>query len=194
MHEYLSLSLTLFLVIDALGNLPTFLYLLKPIEKKKQKRIVLRELGFSLLIMALFHYVGRMLLETLNISQNTTQIAGGIILFLIAIRLIFSQEEEKMKWGEKEPFVVPIATPLVAGPSVFAVVTISSQKPTDDLLVLGAILTSWFLSCLVFIFGGYIYKGMKEKGLLACQRLMGLIVAMISVQVFLEGLQGILGS
>jgi multiple antibiotic resistance protein len=190
MSTFFAITLTLFFVIDALGNIPAYLHLLKPYDKQKQKRVAIRELVFALGIMIIFNYLGKILLTLLDIHSSTVQLAGGIVLFLIAIRLIFSHEEEGAKWKEQEPFIVPIATPIIAGPSVLAVIMIFAQEETQTHIMLGAIFLSWFLSSILFLFAKPVYKLVKDKGLNACQRLMGLIVALIAVQLFITGIIG----
>lgn len=188
MTNFFSIALTLFFVIDALGNIPTYLHLIKPFDKKKQRWIAFRELLIALIIMIIFNFVGEILLTLLGIHSATVQVAGGIVLFLISIRLIFSSDDEVVKWKEQEPFIVPIATPLIAGPSVLAVVMFFAQEEESHWVMLGAIFLAWALSTILFIFAKPIYNLFKDKGLNACQRLMGLIVALIAVQLFLEGI------
>jgi len=188
MSSFFAITLTLFFVIDALGNIPTYLHLLKPYDKGKKIRIALRELCIALVIMIVFHYVGQALLTALAISPTTVRVAAGIVLFLIAIRLIFS-DDDLPKWKEHEPFIVPLATPIIAGPSVLAIIMIFAKDEHSG-LILGAICLSWFLSSILFLFAQPIYNLIKDKGLNACQRLMGLIVALIAVQFFLEGVVG----
>jgi multiple antibiotic resistance protein len=190
MGTFFSITLTLFFVIDALGNIPSYLHLLKPYDKKKQRHIAVRELLFALGIMIIFNYLGQGLLTLLGINSSTVQVAGGIVLFLIAIRLIFSPEEEGAKWKEQEPFIVPIATPIIAGPSVLSIIMIFAQEEPFGHVVLGAIFIAWLLSSILFLFANPIYKLVKDKGLNACQRLMGLIVALIAIQLFLQGVAG----
>lgn len=190
LNIFFSITLILFFVIDALGHIPSYLQLLRTFEQKQRLYISLRELFFALLLMLTFHYVGKILLTLLEIDTATVQIAGGIMLFLIAIRLIFSHQEEKPRWGGQKPFFVPIATPIIAGPSVLAIIMVFAQKETPELLIIGGIVVAWFLSCIVFLTAQPIYNLIKEKGLDACQRLMGLIVALVAVQFFLEGIAG----
>lgn len=188
---FFGITLTLFFVIDALGNIPTYLSLLKPFDQKKRQIIAIRELVIALGIMVIFHYLGQILLTLLELSHTSVQISGGIILFLISVRLIFSHEEEKTKWKEQELLVVPIATPIIAGPSVLSVIMIFAQDEPSDWIVLSAIFVAWFFSSLLFYFAKPVHNLLKEKGLSACQRLMGLIVALIAVQLFLEGVKAI---
>jgi multiple antibiotic resistance protein len=185
---FFSITLTIFFVIDALGNVPTYLQLVKPYSPKRRVWLATRELLFALGLMLCFHYLGQPLLSLLEVNMATVQIAGGIMLFLIAIRLIFSSENERAKWNvQQEPFFVPLATPMIASPSVLAIIMVLAQKEASQLLVIGAIGLAWFLSSIIFLAANPIYSLIKEKGLDACQRLMGLIVALIAVQLFLEG-------
>ena len=193
MVAFFSVAITLFLVIDALGSIPVYLHLLKKFDKGERRRIALRELFIALGLMIVFNFVGKGLLTLLGIEAATVQLAGGIVLFLIAIRLIFSHEEEEIehRWHAAKPFIVPIATPIIAGPSVLAVVMILAQQEDDNWpTVLGAIFAAWFLSSLIFLFAKPIFAVIKDKGLNACKRLMGLIVGLIAVQHFLEGIVG----
>ncbi|MCC5832850.1 MAG: MarC family protein [Chlamydiales bacterium] len=190
--NFFGITVTLFLVIDSLGNIPTYLSLIKPYNKAQRRYIALRELLIALGIMIIFHYFGQILLSLLGVSATTVQIAGGLILFLIAIRLIFSNDEERPKWEEQKLLIFPIATPLIAGPSVLAAIMIFAQDEPSALIVLGATCVAWLLSSLILFFAQPIHHLLKDKGLLACQRLMGLIVAIIAVQLFLEGVEGII--
>jgi len=194
MRAFISITITLFFVIDAPGNVPTYLAFLKPLNKKKRQQVAIRELFIALGIMIIFRYLGRLLLIFLGVSTPTVQLAGGIILFLIAIRLVFSSEEEGIKWKLQEPFIVPIATPIIAGPSVLALIMILSQDTATDYVTMGAIVLAWFLSSLVFLFAKPIHRLVKDKGLSAVQSLMGLIVTLIAVQLFLQGIQGVIAS
>lgn len=191
MSTFFTIAITLFLVIDSFGNIPSYLNLLKPIEKERRRKIVLREQIFALLIMFVFCFVGPWLLTLLGVSQTTVNISGGIILFLIAIRLIFPTEEEA-KWEVKEPFIVPIATPMIAGPSVLTVIMFFAQEETGKVQLLGSVFLAWLISSFVFYCARPIFRLIKETGLEACQRLMGLIVALIAVQKFLEGVESLI--
>lgn len=187
---FFSITLTIFFVIDALGHIPTYLEIMKPFGHRQRFVITIRELIFALILMLGFHYLGEPLLTLLEVDKYTVKIAGGIMLFLIAIRLIFSSDNEKAKWNEQHPFFVPLATPIIASPSVLAIIMVLAQKEASEILVMSAIGLAWLVSSVIFLAANPIYNLIKEKGLDACQRLMGLIVALIAVQLFLEGLFG----
>lgn len=193
MPSFFTVVLTLFFAIDAFGIIPDYLHIFRHIDRKKRLMITLRELTIALGIMVIFHYFGKILFTLLGLTQTTVEIAGGIVLFLISIRLIFSNEEStpgKM-WGEiaKPPFVVPIATPLIAGPSLLAVIMIYSSTLLSDSTLLAAILLAWAASSLILLSSRQLFRLLGDKGILALQRLTGLIVALIAVQMFLQGIK-----
>jgi multiple antibiotic resistance protein len=190
MSSILSIALTIFLIIDALGIIPTYVDLVKKVDRRKKRTIAIREMLIALLIMLSFNFLGEWLLTLLSITSHTVQIAGGMIIFLIAIRLIFPKEEEDPNlWGETEPFIFPIATPLFAGPSVLAAIMIYAQEEPSHWVMLTAIFVAWLSSSIILFFAFPIFRIIGEKGLLACQRLMGLIVGLIAVQMFLQGIE-----
>ena len=184
-----SAAIMLFLIMDPLGNLPIFMSILKTIEPKRRKIVLARELLFSLAIMMLFLFSGQAILDFLSVKQETVSIAGGIILFLIAIRMIFPQPGgTAVSATDEEPFLVPLAIPMVAGPSVLAaLILLSNQDParmTDWTL---ALLSSWFVSAAILMFSGTLHRLLGERGLTAVERLMGMILIMIAIQMFLDG-------
>ncbi len=193
MSSIFSTALTLFLIIDSLGIIPTYIDLVKKVDRRKKRVIALREMLIALCIMLVFNFLGEWLLTLLSITSHTVQISGGIIIFLIAIRLIFPTEEENPNlWGDVEPFIFPIATPLIAGPSVLAAIMIFAQEESNSWITLTAIFLAWLGSSMILFFSHSIFRLIGEKGLLACQKLMGLIVGIIAVQMFLEGIKSLL--
>ena len=127
-----SAAVMLFLIMDPLGNLPVFLSILRHIDPKRRRKVMVRELLFSLAIMMLFLFVGQQILGFLNLRQEAVSIAGGIILFLIAIKMIFPSEGgvTGLAAGE-EPFLVPMAIPMIAGPSILAsLMLLANQEPS----------------------------------------------------------------
>ena len=184
-----SAAIMLFLIMDPLGNLPVFMSVLKSIEPKRRQIILIRELLFALGILFLFLFSGQSVLNFLNVEQETVSIAGGIILFLIALKMIFpsSGNPSGLSVGE-EPFLVPLAIPMIAGPSTLAaLILLANQAPdrmTDWSIALAA---AWSISAVILLFSNVFHKILGERGLVAMERLMGMILVMIAIQMLLDG-------
>ncbi len=190
--QMLSMAFTLFLLMDSIGNVPIFVSILKDIHPKRQKKIIFRELIIALAIILIFNLIGTTLLSFLHVTMPTIMISGGIILFLIAIKMIFpvKQDSEAGPSLHKEPFIVPLATPLVAGPAVLAAVMLySGQHPASQWMTSAAVVVAWAVSTLVLLSSPFWKKILGESGMVACERLMGLILTLLAVQMFLEGVQ-----
>lgn len=187
--KMLSIALSLFLLMDSLGNIPFFISFLKGIPAKRQRAIIFRELAFALIIIVLFNFVGEGLMLFLNIQNDTLQIAGGLILFILSLKMIFPQSDkprENLPEGA-EPLIVPLAIPLIAGPAVLASVMIYA-KQEDTITVIGAIFIAWLASLLVLLSSSWLKTFLGSKGLFALERLMGLVLILIAVQMFMSGL------
>ncbi len=183
-----SLSFSLFLLMDSIGNVPIFISVLKKIEPKRQRKIIFRELLIALVILIIFHFIGEGILTLLGIGQHTVMIAGGIILFLIAIRMIFpSGHKYEEGLVSSEPFIVPLAIPLIAGPAALAAVMLYSSQESSG-IVIGAICIAWVASTLVLLSSTYLAKALGMRGMIALERLMGLILTMIAIQMLVEGI------
>jgi MarC family membrane protein len=186
-----SAALLMFLVIDPLANIPFFLAALKKIEPKRHKTIILRELLIALAVMVAFLFAGSYLLKMLGISDPSLSIAGGIILFLIAVKMIFPPPRGSYEEIEDEPFIFPLAIPFVAGPSALAtILLLSSREPGRWLDWLLAILLAWVASAVILYAGiDKLAEWMGPKGLTAMERLMGMLLTLVAVQMFLSGVQ-----
>lgn len=192
-HPLFTLTLSLFLLMDAIGNIPIFISLLKKLPPKRQAWIILRELLIALLTIFVFYFLGNVFLRALGISEQTVKISGGIILMIISLRMIFPEKtEETYKGPEHEPFIVPLAIPLIAGPAILATVMIYSRQMLPLHYVLIAITGAWALSTVILLFAPFIQKVLGKRGILALEKLMGLILTLISIQMFLDGLGGFL--
>jgi len=190
----LSMAFSLFLLMDSIGNIPLFISILKGIPHQRQRQIIFREMLIALAIMILFNYVGDFLLNALQVTQYSVLISGGIILFLIALKMIFpTKESEQPSKDDKEPFIVPLAVPLVAGPAVLAAIMLYSRQETSMSSVI-AIVAAWIVTTLILLSSTFLNKIMGPRGILACERLMGLVLTMIAIQMFLEGLAQFLTS
>ncbi len=189
--DILSAGLTLLLIIDPLGNIPVFLSVLKKVENESRKRkILIRELAIALIVMLVFLFVGQYFLKWLNLRQEAVQIAGGIVLFLIALRMIFPTEKGVMgDLPEGEPFIVPLAVPLLAGPSTLAMLILLARSQPDrifDWLI--AVLGAWGVTSLIILSSTSFHKILGNRGLMAVEKLMGMVLVAISVQMLLDGI------
>ncbi|GAL29238.1 YhgN family NAAT transporter [Vibrio maritimus] len=193
--DILSAATMLFLIMDPLGNLPIILSILKHLDPERRRKVLVRELCFALLILLLFLFAGKGILSFLHVEPETLSISGGIILFIIAIRMIFPQAGSVtgLAAGE-EPFIVPMAIPMIAGPSVIASVLLLSTQNPDSLVELSAaVLIAWGATFFILMFYNFFHKMLGERGLKAVERLMGLLLVMISTQMFLNGVKSYLG-
>jgi len=186
-----SAAFLLFLVMDPLGNVPLFLSSLKSVDPARQRRVVARELVFAYGILIAFLFVGQWLLRLLRVSEPALTIAGGIVLFLIALRMVFPSPEWTLHESvEGEPFVVPLAIPYVAGPSALAtVVLLMSREPRRWPEWLAALTAAWLASAVILILASQLRRYLGQKGLIALERLMGLVLVAVAVQMFLEGIR-----
>ncbi|KGQ13425.1 inner membrane protein yhgN [Beauveria bassiana D1-5] len=192
MTEIISAAVLLILIMDPLGNLPIFMSVLKHTEPKRRRAIMIRELLIALLLMLIFLFAGEKILGFLNLRAETVSISGGIILFLIAIKMIFPGQEGSssgLPAGE-EPFIVPLAIPLVAGPSLLAtLMLLSHQYPNQMGHLVAALMLAWGGTVAILLQSSLFLRLLGEKGVNALERLMGLVLIMISTQMFLDGIR-----
>ncbi|CAL4324478.1 UPF0056 inner membrane protein YhgN [Buchnera aphidicola (Eriosoma lanigerum)] len=193
MNEIISTTILLTFIMDPIGNLPIFMSLLKNIEPKRRQLLLLREMIIALLIMLLFLFGGEKILLLLNLRTETVSISGGIILFLIAIKMIFPSEENirtNKTIINNEPFLVPLAIPLVAGPSSLAtLILLSHQHPTQLLYLSSSLFIAWIITVTILLSSSFFLRIFGSKGIDTLERLMGLILIMLSTQMFLEGIR-----
>jgi len=192
----LSAALLLFLILDPLGNIPVFLSLLKPLAPKRQRVVLVRELLIALAVLMGFLWGGKYALELMHLRQESVAIAGGIVLFLIGISMIFPRPEGLMgAVPDGEPFIVPMAIPLVAGPSGMAAVMLMGSNEPDRLADWSlALLLAWGATAAILMSATLLYKLLGARALTALERLMGMLLVAISVQMLLDGLATYLGS
>jgi MarC family membrane protein len=195
-NSTISTALLLFLILDPLGNIPVFLSLLKPLTPARRRIVLARELLIALAVLFGFLWGGKYVLELMHLRQESVSIAGGIVLFLIGLKMIFPSPEGMFgDTGDGEPFIVPMAIPLVAGPSGMAsVMLLGSQDPgrMGDWSL--ALLLAW-LGTAVILFGATrLYKVLGQAFLVAVERLMGMLLVAISVQMLMDGITATLRS
>ena len=186
----LSATITLILVMDPLGNIPVFISVLKPFSPQRQRFIICREVFIAFIIILIFLLCGKYILHGLHITTPALSISGGIILFVIAIRMIFPpQKKSEDAVTLEEPFIVPLAVPLTAGPSALAtVVLLTSRAPQHMMHWAIAVVFANIIFLIIMLSSSFLIKLLKKRGLIAIERLMGMILTTVAVQMFLDGI------
>lgn len=182
------LALYFFVVTNPIGNSPTIVALVKDYSLKEQQKILFREAMFALLLAIFFLFLGNTFLTCLRIDQYALQISGGILLFIVALRMIFSTPHTHTAQGPKQaPFIVPIATPLLSGAGLFATIMIYALQEQNNLKVLSGILLAWVGITPILVFAPYLQLLLGKRGLLALEQLMGMILVMIAIDLVVSG-------
>jgi MarC family membrane protein len=186
----LSAGILLFLIMDPLGNIPLFLSLLRNVAPARRRLVLVRELLIALAVLFIFLFGGKYLLSALQLKAESVSIAGGIVLFLIGIRMIFPPKEGIFGGDvDSEPFIVPMAIPAVAGPSTMAAVMLlanSNPGRTVDWSI--ALFLAWLATSILLVSSTYLYRWLGHSVLVAVERLMGMLLVALSVQMFLDGI------
>ncbi len=191
-----SAALLLFLVMDPVGNVPIFVSVLGNVEPARRGRIVFREMLIALAILLAFLFAGQFLLHLMGISEAALEIAGGILLFLIAIKMVFPQGHHQGFEDDfgGEPLIVPLAVPMVAGPSAIAtVLVILGRDPGRWPEWLVSLLVAWSASCIILVSAAKLSRRLGKRGLIAMERLMGMIVVAIGVEMIVRGVRTLAG-
>ena len=188
--SFYNICLTLFLLIDPFGNIPVFLAMLSGVPAARRKWVIIREAAIGFMILTLFLFLGQSLLRVMGLSVAAVQIAGGIILFLVAIRMIYPPPRPSGSSDQEteEPFIVPMATPLIAGPSAMAMVMLFAQNnQTHYLLSWLAIVVAVSVSAIILVSGTYLHRLLGARAMKAVERLMGMVLTILAVQMLLNG-------
>ncbi|MBS0439946.1 MAG: YhgN family NAAT transporter [Proteobacteria bacterium] len=192
----LSAGVLLFLILDPLGNIPLFLSLLKNVAPERRRRVLVRELLIALAVLFAFLFGGGYVLSALQLRAESVSIAGGIVLFLIGVKMIFPPREGGIFGGATgtEPFIVPMAIPGVAGPSAMAalmLLTNSNPGRTADWSI--ALFCAWLATAVILLSSTYLFRWLGASVLTALERLTGMLLVALSVQMFLDGVVIYLG-
>jgi MarC family membrane protein len=192
--DLISATILLILVMDPFGNMPLVVSVLKNVAPAARAGVVLRECAIAYAVLLAFMFGGHKFLELLRLSDTALGIAGGLILFLIALRMVFPHADgifgEAAESGENEAFVVPIAIPAIAGPSALAtVLLLVSRQPQRILDWVGALSLAMLVCALVLVSANRISAWIGKRGVIAMERLMGLILTAISVEMLLAGIE-----
>jgi multiple antibiotic resistance protein len=182
--------------MDPVGNISFYLAELKKVSDERVQSIVIRELLIALVVLVGFLFVGKYFMKILPISQPALTVGGGIILFLIAIKMIFPSKNSSLQVDVGgEPFIVPLAIPYVAGPSALATeLLLMSQEPDRWPEWLLAVFLAWLASGIIIYFGSGLKRFLNEKGLIAIERLMGLVLITIAIEMVMTGISDFITS
>jgi multiple antibiotic resistance protein len=184
----LPLAVTLFLVLDPFGNAAIFHSVLSKIPEDRRRAVLVRELLIALVILLGFLFVGKHLLGFLGLRPATLSISGGILLFLIALGMVFPTRSILGEATDEEPFIVPLAVPMIAGPSSIALLLLTSTKYPDATASIAlAVVAAWLVSSVILYFSPALLRLLGTKGTRALERLMGLLLILVAVQMFLDG-------
>ncbi|OFX13373.1 MAG: hypothetical protein A2516_09710 [Alphaproteobacteria bacterium RIFOXYD12_FULL_60_8] len=191
----LTATVVLFLIMDPMGNAPVFLAVLAKTPASRRRWVILRESIIALVILILFLFFGSQLLGAMDISLPALSISGGVVLFFVALRMIFPHVGDGAEPPEFEPMIVPLAMPLIAGPAALTMVMVlASREPERMLDWLTALGLAWAASSLMLVFSDTLTALLREQGVRAVVRLMGMILTAMAVQMLLNGVRQFLAS
>jgi MarC family membrane protein len=191
-YNFLSATVLLLLITDPLGNIPIFINALRSVATERRRVVILREVAIAFGILLIFMLAGDRFLRAMNLTDLSLRIGGGIVLFLIALRMIFPHPDGAMGGDSRggEPLIVPLAIPALAGPSALAtVMLLTSQAPGKMMEWIGALTVTMIVCAIVLILAEKIQQWLGERVVMAFERLMGLVLVAISVEMMLTGIR-----
>lgn len=184
----IQLAMIFFIVTNPIGNSPTIIALIKDYPVREQQKILFREAIFSMLLAIFFLFLGEFFLKSLSIQNFALTTSGGIILFLVALKMIFpNRDENRAEKPKQEPFIVPIATPLLSGAGLLTMIMLYSKQEANDMKMLMAILLAWIGVAGVLVAAPYLQIFLGKRGLSALEQLMGMLLAMIAMEMIVQG-------
>ena len=190
-HSFLSAFILLLLVLDPLGSLPIFIPIMRGVPRERRAWVALREVGIAFGVLAAFMFLGEGFLHVMRLSERSLEVAGGVILLIIAIRMIFSHEGGVYGVSDgREPFIFPLAVPLLAGPSAMAtVLLLASRQPDRMLSWVGALGCAMAVSGAALLLCERIRRLIGDSVVSAVEKLMGLVLTAVAVEMILAGLK-----
>ncbi len=191
-HSFLSALILLLLVLDPLGSLPVFIPIMRNVPPERRTRVAIREVSIAFVVLFAFMFLGDSFLSVMHLSERSLEVAGGVILMIIAIRMIFGASGESAYGMEpgKEPFIFPLAVPLMAGPSAMATVLLLASRQPDRIYEwIGALSAALLVSGIVLVLADRIRKLLGDSVVSALEKLMGLVLTAIAVEMVLAGLK-----
>jgi multiple antibiotic resistance protein len=181
---------TLFFVMDPLGNIPVFNAVLSRFTAQRRAQITARELVIALVILLIFLFAGTAILDFLGLTQPSLSIAGGVLLFIIALRMIFPHLASEVPSEREEPIIVPLAMPMVAGPSTIAILLLlASREPQRIWEWCTALVIAWGVTTVLLTASPFLFRVLGDRGLRALERLMGMLLVLLATQMLLNGVR-----
>ena len=187
-----SAALMLFFILDPLGNLPVFNHQLADVPRVRRRAVILRECLIALAVLMIFLLAGKPFMQTLGLKEQTLTLGGGVVLFLIALKMVFPEHGigTGAETPAEEPFIVPLAIPLFAGPSALAyVLLLASNHPErqgDWVLAIGA---AWAAATIILLGSSRIESLLGSRTLRAIEKLAGMLLILLALQMILDGWQ-----
>jgi MarC family membrane protein len=187
-YTFASATILLLLITDPVGNIPVFANALKHVAPERRARVILREILIAFFLLLTFMFVGEGFLRVMNLSELSLQIGGGVILFLIALRMVFPPPAAEEAEILTEPLIVPLAIPAIAGPSALAtVLLLVSQQPERRLDWIAALCVTMVISAVVLVSAERIQRVIGPRLVTAVERLMGLVLVSVAIEMMLRG-------
>ena len=187
-YTFLSATILLLLITDPVGNIPVFANALKHVPPERRPKVILREILIAFGLLLTFMFVGEGFLRVMNLSELSLQIGGGVILFLIALRMVFPSQGVEIDDVVTEPLIVPLAIPALAGPSALAtVLLLVSQQPDKRMEWIAALCVTMLISAVVLVSAERILRVIGNRLVVAVERLMGLVLVSVAIEMMLRG-------
>ncbi len=191
-HTFASATILLLLITDPLGNIPIFVNSLQAVPPERRARVIMREVLIAFGLLLAFMFVGQSFLKAMSLSDVSLQIGGAVVLFLIALRMIFPPPPQDAPIPLAEPLIVPLAIPALAGPSAMAtVLLLVSQAPEKRMEWVAALSVTMLVCAAVLLMAERLQRVVGLRVVLAFERLMGLILVSISIEMLIRGLKSL---
>jgi small neutral amino acid transporter SnatA (MarC family) len=191
-HTFASATILLLLITDPLGNIPIFVNTLRAVPPERRARVIVREVLIAFGLLLAFMFIGQSFLKAMSLSDVSLQIGGALVLFLIALRMIFPPPPQDSPVPLTEPLIVPLAITALAGPSAMAtVLLLVSQAPDRRMEWVAALSVTMLVCAVVLLLAERLQRVVGLRVVSAFERLMGLILVSISVEMLIRGLKSL---
>lgn len=183
-----TLTVILFLIMDPVGNLLDYKRVMNAVPEERRNTVLLREMGIALAVAITFNFIGEFFFQVLDLSETAVRLASGAVMFLIAFQMLFPKHDA-VKKATDEPYIFPLAIPMMSGPALLATIMLFAHMEPGVMRMNIAIVVAWLLSLLILFFARPIKRTLTVNGVTALERLMGMILLLLSVQRFMEGIK-----